>query len=68
MQNVLRVAEEFTVPHTLVVTDLTGREVIRVENSLEGTLQVAHLTNGAYFLQVINEVDDTMRTTRFLKN
>ncbi len=66
--NVLRIADDFTVPHTFVVSDLTGREVLRVENTLEGTLNVANLINGAYFLRAINQHTDEIRTTRFLKN
>ncbi|MFK7926300.1 MAG: T9SS type A sorting domain-containing protein [Bacteroidia bacterium] len=66
--DVLRITDEFTVPHTFVVSDLTGREVLRVENSLDGTLDVSNLINGAYFLRAVNQRTEEIRTTRFLKN
>lgn len=68
VSNVLRIADDFTVPHTFVVSDLTGREILRKENTREGTLDVSSLMNGAYFLRAINQHTDEIRTTRFLKN
>ncbi|MEM6349014.1 MAG: T9SS type A sorting domain-containing protein [Bacteroidota bacterium] len=66
--DILRITDEISVPHTFVVTDIAGREVLRVENSLDGTIDVANLMNGAYFLRAVNERTDEVRTTRFLKN
>ncbi len=66
--DVLRITEEISVPHTFIVSDITGREVLRVANSLDGTLDVSNLMNGAYFLRAVNERTDEVRTTRFLKN
>lgn len=66
--NVLRITEELTVPHDFIVSDLTGREVLRVNNSLNGTIDVSTLINGAYFLRAVNQRTDEIRTTRFLKN
>ena len=66
--NVLRVAENLSAPHTMIVSDLTGREVLRVENTMDGVLDVSNLTNGAYFVRAINNRTHVARTARFLKN